>query len=261
MNLMLPQLLAICSVLISAPCVIAQGEIPTEVIRLTVKKKPTLEGAKSFGDGGVTLKVLALLAGKAVIGLDKDASKIESWTDDKGTDLKAGAPTGFFYWASLSHRFGSDKSDVWGFEIKTKTLPDAKAERMKLDAKVVLLAAAGEEKVKGELILKKGSKVPNAPVPMKVSEVKKGFSGKWEVTFESNSKMDAIKSVQFFSTDGKPIKTKSAGSSSMGFGKKYTYHKSYSLARKVDKALVELTLHKGVEKVTIPLKLDLGLGF
>ncbi|MFT4515679.1 MAG: hypothetical protein ACI89X_000940 [Planctomycetota bacterium] len=109
-----------------AKVTIAQDQqIAVEPVQLTIRHKPTLEGVKLFGDPGLELQVAVKVPGKPILSVDVGKSQIVKFVDDTGTDFKAGAPTGFFSWVSMSNSFREEPVDSVLLDFNTKTLPAA----------------------------------------------------------------------------------------------------------------------------------------
>lgn len=239
----------------------AQKTYPMEVTKLSASRKPTLKGAESYSQGGLELEIKVLLENLHIIGLAKEKCVLRTWSDDKGTDLKAGARKGVFHWVKLGTRFDSDKSAVWTLDLSTETLPSKAAGRLELDADVVLISAVGERSVKSKVKLEKGAEIPKAPFALSIGSAKKSnFGNGWSVSLQAKEPMDAIKDVRFYDAQGKRIAHKNDGSGSMSFGGATTYSRSFRLPKQIDSATVELILYENIKQVVVPLKLELGLG-
>lgn len=250
-------------VLLSAAKVtLAQGGAQVEPVQLTVRHKPTIEGVKVFGDPGVELQVAVRLPGKPILAVDSAKSRIVSFVDDVGTDLGAGAPTGFFSWVSLSSAFRDEPVASALLDIKTRTLPAAKAQRLEIHAVVALITASGTQDKSAKVALKKGAKIEFGPIPMTISNVEKSsFGGSAiNVQISSDQRMDAIKEIVFLDGKGKPIDAKSMGSGSFGMGGKKTYTKSYGLPKRVAEVSLRIVSYTKMETVEVPIKLSMGLG-
>jgi hypothetical protein len=240
------------------PCQDQATEV--EVFEISVRKKPSIKGASSYAQQGTELEIAAKIPGTTIISLDKKATKLTSFVDDAGTDLAAGASKGFFYWVSMSKGFGKKAAkDVVTLRIRSKTVPGAKAARLKLKADIVFVTATGTDKAKQKLTLEKGKKITAGPFTMKIAMVKNAL-GKIELELQSTTKLHAIQKFEFFDGAGKPIKTENKGSGSSSIFGTTTYSKSFGLATKDPGVTVEITFHKNLKKVTLPLDLDLGLG-
>jgi len=233
-----------------------------EAVQLTVRTKPTIDGVKMFGEPGVELQLAVKLPGKPILSVDADRSKLVRYVDDQGTDLAAGAPTGFFSWVSLSNAFRDEPTDSCLLDIKTKTLPAAKAGRLEIEAEVALVSASGTESKDQKLALKKDTKITCGPVPMTLSNVEKSsFGGSaLNVQISSDQRMDGVKAIAFLDAKGKEIEVQPMGESSFGFGGKKTYTKSFGLPKKLDQVTLRITSYAKMETIKVPVKLSVGMG-
>lgn len=247
---------------LSAQTEAQQVDARVEPVQLTVRKKPTIDGIKVFGEPGLEMEVAVLLPGKPILSVDAAKSRINSFKDDAGTDLKAGAPTGFFSWVKLSTAFREEPIPSGTLEIRTKTLPAKKAGRIELDAVVAIVTASGTAEKKGTVALKKGAKIEFGPVPMTIGNVEaSSFGGsKLSVQLSSDQDMEAIKKIEFLDAKGKVIDAKSMGSGSFGFGGKKTYTKTFGLPKKIDSVTLRIVSHANMKTVELPLKLSMGVG-
>tara|TARA_R110002096_G_scaffold91722_6_gene207555 strand:- start:542 stop:1318 length:777 start_codon:yes stop_codon:yes gene_type:complete len=246
-----------------AKITIAQDQqVAVEPVQLTIRHKPTLEGVKMFGDPGLELQVAVKLTGKPILSVDPAKSRIIKFVDDAGTDLKAGAPTGFFSWIQMSNAFREEPVDSALLDIKTKTLPAGKAQRIEFDAVVALITASGTQEKQEQVVLKKGTKITCGPIPMTLGSVdKSSFGGSaLNVQFSSSQSMDAVKEILFLDNAGKPIEAKSMGSGSFGFGGKKTYTKTFGLPKQLANVTIKIIAHANVETIEVPIKLSMGLG-
>ncbi|MEC7726992.1 MAG: hypothetical protein VYD05_15825 [Planctomycetota bacterium] len=241
--------------------VVAQGPV-SEVVKMTVARKASIKGLKTFSQPGVELEVGVRVPGKPLLSVDLDKCKLRRFVDDKGTDLSAGAPKGFFGWVSMSSSFREDPTDSCILQIKTKTLPGAGAGAIELEAEVALTSASGSESKEERIALKKGAKISCGPIPIEIrgmEEVDFGDS-KFSVQLASDQSMDAIKALEFLGADGKPMKAEPMGSGSFGFGGKKTYTRSYGLPERPSEVTVRITAYANKETIVVPLKLSIGMG-
>jgi hypothetical protein len=246
----------------AAKVILAQDEVQVETVQLTVRHKPTIDGVKVFGDPGLEMQVAVLLPGKPILAVDPEKSRIVSFVDDVGTDLKAGAPTGFFSWVSMSSAFRDEPVPSALLDIKTKTLPAAKAQRLEIDAVVALITASGTQQKSAKVALKKGTKIDFGPIPMMIGSVEKSsFGGSViNVQISSEQRMDAIKEIVFLDAKGKQIDAKSMGTGSFGMGGKKTYTKRFGLPKRLAVVNLRIVSYAKMATIEVPIKLSMGLG-
>lgn len=253
------------------------GDTTIEIMRLEIARPapPAAEPKEQdgfsnmgmpMGNEGTSIHLLAANPKALVIGMSGKKSRIASLMDDKQTNLlKAGKQDDRFG----GGMFGPLQAHVapggrrCALEIKAPKIPARGATKLQLDATVVLLCGADERTVEQKgLNLKKGTKLTIGPVPLTLGQIEDARFGeaKQMVTFESKQPLSAIKKVEFLSADGKPIKHQSMGSGEGGFNDNITYSVSYGLMQKVDSVTVKLTYFDKIEELTLPLKIDIGLG-
>jgi len=212
---------------------------------------------------GTTLHVRVARQDKTIISLDRNASKLSSFTDDKGTVLSE----------TKKRRWGSDWLGSWPrisddghscmLKISSPKTPAAGASKLIVKADIVLACGSdiktAEQK---DFALTKGSKLTVGPVPMKVQSVKDSSFGKAKMRVEliSSKSFDAVKALTFIGADGKEIKYDSLGEGTSGIAGKMTYSKAIGLHKKVDVVTVKVTYYQKIEKLTVPLNLTVGVG-
>lgn len=233
-----------------------------EPVKLTIRHKPTMAGIKVFGDPGLELQVAVKVPGKPILAVDAAKSRIIKFVDDTGTDLKAGAPTGFFSWVSMSNAFRDEPVDSVLLDITTKTLPGKKSHRIEIEAIVALISASGTQDKQEKVALEKDIKIACAPIPLTLGSVEtSSFGGSaLKVQFASSQRMDAIKEILFLDKSGKQIDAKSMGTGSFGFGGKKTYTRTFGLPKKMASVTVKIVSYAKMETIEVPVKLSMGLG-
>jgi len=211
---------------------------------------------------GTNVSLRVSIPGRQIIELDRAASTLTKFTDDKGTVLaKPGKGGGFKSWLSPFTHIAEDGQSC-APDIRSKKLPAAGATRLAVDATLVFVCGQDPKTAKCEAALTKGAAVKLGPIDAKVSKVGKPQFGrmKVDVTFTSTRSFDAIRKLTFLGGDGKEIKSRRASSGRSTLGDVSTYSLSYGLASKVDKVIVKVDYWGSVETVTVAVKLNFGLG-
>jgi len=215
-----------------------------------------------LGQPGTRLTFCVQRKDKLFIAVDKQASRLVSFRDDKGTDLTKAAKKGFsFGW--LDEKRISKDGRTCAFEISGPSVPVKGAALIKLKAEVIIDCGRQEKTVRQEGVeLVKGGEITVGPMPIKISAVRDGgWNGaKMTVTFTAARSFARIKSLSFIGPDGKAIKAAPSGSGHFGFMGNMTYEKSYALHEKVDKATVEIEYFEKVEKFAVPIDVATGVG-
>ncbi len=230
-----------------------------EPVSLTVRRQPKIEGVKLFGEPGVELQLAALVRSKPILSVDAAASELVRFVDDKGTDLAAGAPKGFFSWIRLGNAFRDEPTETCLLDVRTETLPAVGATRLEFEAKVALVTASGTVSAEQELRLEKGAKITCGPSPMRLGDVEEDDDGV-DVQVVSDAPMDAVKEIAFLDGAGRVIPSSSRGSGSFGFAGKKTYTRSFRVTGAARIVKLRVVAHADVEKVVLPVKLSMGVG-
>lgn len=252
------------------------GDTKVEIMRLEIARPapPAAESKEEddpagigipMGKEGTTIHLLTKNPKVRIIGIGDKKSRVASLTDDKQTNLlrsKEDDRFGGSMFGPLQAHIapGGHQCEL---EIKAPRIPARGAAKIQLDATVVLLCGAEEKTVEQQgLALKKGSKLTIGPVPMTLGPIEAARFGeaKQVVTFESKQPLNAIRKVEFLAADGRPIKHQAMGSGEGGFNDDITYSVSFGLMQKADSVTLRLTYYSKVEELSLPLKMDVGLG-
>jgi hypothetical protein len=216
---------------------------------------------------GTSIHLLAANPNVRMIGIRDKKSRIVSLTDDKQSNLlQAGQQDddrfGGGMFGPLQARVAAGGRNC-ALEIKAPKIPAHGATKIQLDATIVLLCGSDEKTIdQKDLALKKGSRLAIGPIPLTISQVEDARFGeaKQVITFESKQPLNAIRKVEFLSAGGTPIKHQAMGSGEGGFNDNITYSRSYGLMQKVDSVTLRMTYFDKVEELTLPLKMEIGVG-
>jgi hypothetical protein len=240
-----------------------------ELVGLSVAKpKPGDKFGRSMASGlqaGTRLHLQIRRPDVSIVDLDTEASKLETFTDEKGTDLSKADRAGWKSRSWLSWPEVSKDGHTASFGVTSKRVPAAGAKELHLKAAIVLRcgSAVKNAEVK-DLALKKGSKLAAGSLTMTVKSVQDG--GGWDedtkMTLELTSRrpFTPVKKLTFLAPDGKEIKHHLQGRGSASFGGSTTYTRSYALARKVEAATVRIEYYSKVQTLTVPVDVAAGLG-
>ena len=237
--------------------VTTQADVSVELAGMKIvwkSLKKEFDGFRTYNSQKGAHVMLAVCGGnKQIIGFEKNKSKVTIF--DGSGDL--GGKFGIWNEASKDGK-------VMRIEVSTEKLPAASASTLTLSGSLELVVASKTETQTTEAkALKKGDKI-------KMSE---GFSfeiasigkPKWgndplEVILKWKRKVPELAAVRFYDKSGKLIKSSKEGSSSIGIAGKYTVTRSYKLKKKSNFLKIEMDLWIDAEKVTVPIKMDVGIG-
>ena len=255
--------LAICCVVLFAIISPAWAQTKAEITGLSVAQ-PDPDNKYNQSKAGsipVGTYIYVEIADKTknFIKLDAKASKLNAFLDDKGADLTKTKKKswGSSPWLGSFPKITDDKHAV-RFDIKSTECPTKGATKLTLNATMELLAGSDLKTEKqADVELKLDGKITIGPAPFEIKRIEKGW-GSWKlaVTLFTNKPVDGIKSIKFLGPDGKEIESKQTSRSTMNDDINLTY----SLKKKVEKATIEIEYYQKVEKVTVPVKCELGVG-
>jgi hypothetical protein len=149
-------------------------------------------------------------------------------------------------------------------ELISDQLPSPGTQRIMAKGNFSILCGADEKSAEQKnLSLAKDQKLSAGPIPMTISRVDDKAWGefKMSVTFAYDQNDAAIKKMIFTDASGKEIKSDAGGHSSFSFGPVTKYDVTYRLAQKVDPVNVKVIYFDKVDKVTVPIDVDTGVGF
>jgi hypothetical protein len=260
---------------------------------MSVRIDKPIPGTSGMGRAGTysgtSLAFWVTYAQGRIIGFDPKASRVESFTDDKGIDLSEpyNRP---FSWSRFGpfRDAGYTTQDGRLVEVGGDSVPARGAAKISFKATLVVLCASQEKTVEQKGIsLKTGGKMNLGPLTVTVQEAPVeswGGQAKMAVSLTANQPRPAapppasgriptapapalddpfasIKEVAFFGPDGEEIRRTSSGSSIKHESGETTATRTYALAEKADVLTVRVTYFEKVEAVKVPLSVETGVGF
>lgn len=204
---------------------------------------------------------------KVLIFVDETASKLASFTDDKGTVLaKPGSVDRLKNWWLGAFSEISEDGHVYHFSIVSDTKTPAPGARTLQAKAVIVLFCGSDEKTEKQkdVALKVNTKITVGPIQMTISKIwqeERGDEKLTAVTLESDKRFYPIRKLEFLGPDGKAIETLNLGEGSTSMGGKLTYDRTFGLKSQVDKVTVRITYFAKTEKLTVPVDVNVGVGF
>lgn len=209
----------------------------------------TLVPFNSF-DPGVSVALMISSPKGGLLDVDTDASKIETFADDKGTVL-----------------YDQKSSFRKGFGSFNKVSKDGKVALVNIEGKIPLAAGATKVTAKGTAALRVGSKTTKHPVAKTI--LKKGTpikAGAFEFTvteaksqgddisisFETKTDPATIASFRFLGADGTEIESNRTMSGSMGFGGKKSYSFTYDVKVAQPQLALEIEVWDDMKEINVP---------
>jgi hypothetical protein len=191
-----------------------------------------------------------------LIDVAKKKCALTKFVDDKGTDLlkpkpKFGSPVASF------PKFSADRHACL-LQVRSESLPARGAKVLALEGTLVLTGAQGQDVHKAKVKLAKGTTFQAGAVTFTVKGSGKPDWGDdpFQVSLEIKADVDPVATLRFLDAAGQEIKSRRQ-STMRGMGR---IQWDYVLKQKADEATVEVSLWKGMQEVTVPMKLQFGVG-
>ena len=256
-----------------------KGDAEVRVLALQIGRPIPQEERMQLNLGipqGTSLTLEVAKKDKVIVSLDKNASELTSFTDDKNTNLAESRGRMMQQpWLSPFVKISEDGHHLI-CEINAASVPKTGAREIRLKANIVLICGS-EEKTQEQqnFSLKPGSTLTIGPVPMKIEKPgehdmpfgsgasfgmgQQKVKTKFKLTSEVNP--EKIKRLAFLAPDGREIPYSTLASGSGGFGPKPTYWKIFGLHEKADRVTVRVTYYDATERITVPIDMNIGVGF
>ena len=214
-----------------------------------------------FQAPGVTVVATLTPPAGNIVSIKQSDSKLDSFTDDKGTDLlavKSGNPF---------NRAGFGVMDSKGayatVELQVAGLPAKGATTLNIIGKVGLQTASQTNQFTVEnLEVKTNTAFTLGDLPVVISNVGTNRNPwmakeyKYSITFSSPRDLESISSLEFFDGQGKKIEARKSswGGGFMG------YMMEYNIKQNVDHVKLVATCWQDLKTVEVPLAIKTGLG-
>ncbi|MBN1417882.1 MAG: hypothetical protein JXP34_03850 [Planctomycetes bacterium] len=215
---------------------------------------------------GTTVALLVRTPGGAIIALDEDGSALETFSDDKGTDLLAAKRSGGF-----SPDPGYGRAEIAGdgkaclLEVSSTGLPAEGARTLRLKGALAVKVADGRKTFRQQKVAaKEGTAIQAGPIPLAIEKVGPpdwgGDDAKLAVTLSAKQDLAEIAGIRFLDAKGKEIPSSRSGTSSMSMGERKSVSWTYDLNEKATSFTIEITYWIDVREIRIPYALEVGVG-
>jgi len=259
-------LVTLVAAALAAPAMAAS----VQVVGLQVMKPRPAKTANPMGESyvmgvqpGVTIHLHVADAGRKMLSLDREASKLESFTDDQGASLAPDKPDSLMdHWLGSWPKFSDDKHSCI-LQVRTDKLPDKGATTIRVKGTLAIICGSDEKDTEAKNVrLRKGSGFRVGGQQVKISDTGKASYGgmKMTVTLQSSESFEAIQNIEFVDADGKTIKSRRQQSSRSGFGGKRIYSVTYGLAESPNAATIKIKYFGKMETLKAPLDITVGAG-
>lgn len=223
---------------------------------------------------GTTLTFLVEEPERSMIGLDMKDCEIVRFRDDKNTDLtktEATAPPEVADAPAMpgsepgAFSFSGDLDDAGHratITVHSPRFPASGANRLLLDARLVMRYGHGEKVVEQRNVDLKADKITVGPIPMLVMKqdldvVGRGDRNRTQVSLHHVGPLREIRKIAFLGQDGQEIKSTQSGSGQSG----NSFQEHYTLEQAVDTCTIRLTIPETIETVTTAVSIETGIGF
>jgi hypothetical protein len=237
-----------------------------------IRRIRRLNGFDSTPEEGTTLTLLIEEPQQWILSLEAKDCKITKFRDERNTDLTLDKVPGEGDKLAFNPRPGPENCTLVGevdptghratVTVHSPHLPAAGANRLSLEADLVMKFGHGERKVEQKNVNLKSDMITAGPSPLVVMSQDRGDgAGQQNVTqvtlFHQGPIQREIKKVAFIGPDGEEIQTRGGGSGSSGS----IHQLHYTFAQKIETCTVRLTVPETVETVTLSVAIDTGVGF
>jgi hypothetical protein len=228
-----------------------------EVVFLKIERRLHFADLDQPGDG-TRVKARFEIPGRLIVGVDLKSSSLESWKDDKGTDLLA-APLRMKEWKNVERDTNQHAVGSGAVTLNAGGIPALGASKLHLKGTIAALVA------KDEKTFEKKDLVFPAVIDL-------GF-GTLKMSFGLDSKLSKskpfvgsrpIKSADL-DVDGKTltlnVRTIRSSIDEKGMAE---FHTAISLGSfektEIKRGTIRITFYDSVEKLMVPLNLEIGIG-
>jgi hypothetical protein len=207
-----------------------------------------------------------------ILSLEAKDCKITKFRDERNTDLTLEKVPGEGDKLAFNPRPGPENCTLTGdvdptchratVTVHSPQFPASGANRLSLEADLVMKFGHGERKVEQKNVNLKIDTITVGPSPLVVMSQDPGDgagqqNGTQVILFHQGPIVREIKKVAFIGPDGEEIQTRGSGSGTSGS----IHQLHYTFAQKVETCTVRLTVPETVETMTFSIAIDTGVGF
>ena len=228
---------------------------------------------KTYGDGfsglvpfntqkpGTAVAVLVESPRGGLIKISPNKSKLESFTDDKGTNLIGKGRFGADGIGSFPRISQDGKAGL--IEINGSKIPASGATAIKGKGTLQVALATTKKKLKSKkFVVKDGAKITVGKMNFVIKKTGKPDFGDnpFQITFETKNDLATVHEFRFEDASGKAIKSQPAGTSRFGFNNNFTINISHSFERKLSECVMVLDVWTDMRDVKVPFDFSAGIG-
>jgi hypothetical protein len=215
---------------------------------------------------GTSVWVGVRLPRGGIIGMDREASKLTVFKDDRGLDLLKAPKASKFGSSGFEFfpKIGKQKK-VLLFGVNVPAVPSRGATHLTVQGIAAIRSATRTlTHTCGSFKLEKGAALQAGPFKFTVSKTGTPQWGKDKFAFQFSLKaeqdLSSIKDVRFLDAAGKPLSTKGAGSMRNSFGGKVIEERNYMLKEKTPAAKVRIDQWADQKILKVPFQVTTSVG-
>lgn len=205
----------------------------------------------AFGQAGTTLALAVKVApGTAILDIDDDDCTVETWTDDKQSDLNIEPDWGSFptYTEDLSAGI---------ITVRSPIVPAAGAQQVSIAGSLSVTTAAGTRAVQARKVaLAKGTKFQLGTLAASIAEFEATDTGATISVRLTGSNTNTMKRLRFLDAAGTELESDTNGSMTSSDESEY----AYTLKAKATTATVEIELWQNLQTTMVPFTIAAGVG-
>lgn len=217
---------------------------------------------------GTCISLLITSPQGGLLDIDRNASALTAFTDDKGKDLTKPEDEKQRFHRKAEFATSptiSEDGKACITEVKAPGVPTKGASLMTVTGKLTLVTATEKQEFTAEgVALKAGSEIKAGAIPFTIKEAAEPKWGSkdypWSVTLVAKKDLTSIADIAFYDAAGKKVESSRGSSSRMSFGSNVTITQTYRLKAKLDTAKVVVTYWTDLKKVEVPVNLKVGVG-
>ncbi len=203
------------------------------------------------GQSGVSLALaVRVAAGTAILDIDDDDCVVDTWTDDKQTDLNIEPDWGSFpnYTEDLSAGI---------ITVRSPVIPATGSQQVSIAGSLSVTTAAGTRAVQAKKVaLTKGTAFQLGTLAASVSEFEATDTGATLAIKLVGSNTNTIKRLRFLDAAGTELESDTNGSMTSSDESEY----SYTLKAKATTATVEIEVWQNLQTTKVPFTLTASVG-
>jgi len=229
------------------------------------KDNHDFEWALRGGAPGVTVLLKLTLAEGKIVGLNTDESKVDSFTDDQGTDLVDWHTKSSLIsepmistWLGFQPQLGGASSDF--VKLTAPTQPAKGATQFHIKGKIAVQIASQTNQVAAENVkLASGTELTLGQTAWVISDVRPD-GGKYVVSLKTKDDISTLAQLGFYDELGNQIPSEPGGSAIQTSDKGKIGRLDFLLKKTAERVKVVATCWTDLKTVMVPFSVKTGMG-